>query len=263
MKQDVTLFADERLDEVNEHLRLIQKKNGLTFGTDAFLLAAYMRAEPRGVAVELGAGTGIISLLCATRQKFRSIHACEIQEPFAELCVRNAAVNGLSDRIIVHACDLRELSPAAIGREADTVFANPPYMRTDSGKRNEHDEKYIARHEVCGTVSDFCHAAARLLKHGGRFYCVWRPDRLCDLMRALEREGLEPKQMTFVHAHEKAEPSMVLVCAVKGGASSVRISPPLLLQHSAADKALSDTAALIYEHMSFEPLWKKDKTTGE
>ena len=39
---DTVLFEGERLDIVNENIRLIQKKNGLTFGTDAYLLAAFM-----------------------------------------------------------------------------------------------------------------------------------------------------------------------------------------------------------------------------
>ena len=61
-----TLAPDERLDEVNEQIRLIQKKQGLTFGTDAFLLAAFVRSSPRARAVDLGSGTGIIPLLlCA------------------------------------------------------------------------------------------------------------------------------------------------------------------------------------------------------
>ena len=60
------LLPDERLDEVNEQLRLIQKRQGLTFGTDAYLLAAFIRPQPRAKAIELGSGSGIISLLlCA------------------------------------------------------------------------------------------------------------------------------------------------------------------------------------------------------
>ena len=37
--------ADERLDRVNENITLIQKKDGLTFGTDAFLLAAFIKEQ--------------------------------------------------------------------------------------------------------------------------------------------------------------------------------------------------------------------------
>ena len=44
--KEFQLFEDERLDEVNEKITLIQKKDGLTFGTDAFLLAAFIKANP-------------------------------------------------------------------------------------------------------------------------------------------------------------------------------------------------------------------------
>ena len=69
--------ADERLDYVNEKITLIQKKNGLTFGTDAFLLASFIKSQRYANAAELGCGTGIISLLCAAREKLNKIYAFE------------------------------------------------------------------------------------------------------------------------------------------------------------------------------------------
>ncbi|MBQ9086330.1 MAG: methyltransferase [Clostridia bacterium] len=249
------LQEGERLDQVNEDIRLISKTRGLTFGTDAFLLASFVRPAPRGVAVELGTGTGIISLLCAARGRFARIHALEIQEDFATLAARNVILNGMTDRVLVRHCDLREVSSENFGGEAEAVFANPPYMRTDSGKRNDSEWKYIARHEVCGTVEDFCSCAWRLLKHGGKFYCVWRPDRLSELMASLTRNRLEPKQMVFVHGDPGAEPSMVLISATKGGAPGMRILPPLFLHDQAGDgggaRPLSERAARIYDTMNF------------
>ena len=254
MPNDI-IREDERIDEVNEKLRLIQKKDGLTFGTDAFLLAAYMKPQKSAVAVELGCGTGIISLLAVARERFAFIHAIEIQPEFAELTERNISMNALSDRISAKCRDVRDLSARDTDGEVDVVFSNPPYMRTDSGKRNEADMKYIARHEVCGDIGDFCAAARRLLKHGGKFYCVWRPDRLTELLAALKENRLEPKTMTFVHADKDTPPSMLLLCAKKGAAPSVNISAPLIL-HSAKDKCgtrpLSARAQKIYDTMSFD-----------
>ena len=249
------LQSGERIDQVNEQLSLIQKQDGLTFGTDAYLLAAFMRPQKRSRAVELGAGTGIISLLCATRARFAHIDALEVQEDFAEMAQRNVALNGLEERMTVRHADVRAIRAEELGGEVDVVFANPPYMRTDSGKRNASDRKNIARHEVCGGVEDFCHAACRLLKHGGKFYCVWRPDRLSDLMAALRAWSLEPKVMAFVHGDAETEPSMVLVSATKGGAAGLRILPPLLLHDTesrgAGKRPLSRRAQAIYDTMSF------------
>lgn len=247
----IELFEGERLDEVNENIKLIQKKDGLTFGTDAYLLASFMRGGAKLKAVELGTGTGIISLLCASRKRFAHIDAFEVQEDFATLAKRNVTLNGLEEKMTVYQDDVRNASANTLGYEADVVFTNPPYMRTDSGKRNLSDYKYIARHEVCGGIFDFCVAAGRLLKHGGKFYCVFRPDRLSDLMRAMQENRLEPKRMTFVHADKLSEPSMALIEAIKCGSAGMRVSAPIFLFED-GKRVPSEQANKIYEGMEIE-----------
>ncbi len=252
---DPQLLPDERLDDVNESLRLIQKKQGLTFGTDAFLLAAYVRPQRRAHAVDLGSGTGIVPLLLLAREKVARVTAIEIQDAFVDLIGRNASLNSFSDRLSAIRSDVREVFPEQLGGEVDLVVSNPPYMKCNAGKRNEHDEKYIARHEIFGNVGDFCQAAKRLLRYGGRFVSVWRPDRLTELLSALRDATLEPKRMTFVHADATAEPCTVLIEAVKGGAPSLHVSPPLFLyrprKEGEQSRILTDAAKEIYDTCNF------------
>ena len=245
------LLSDENLTQVNENINLIQKKQGLTFGTDAYLLAAFIKEQKNATAVELGGGTGIISLLCAAKGKLGKIYCVEIQPSFADIIGRNAKLNGLDNKVIPLCRDAREIKSADIGVEADVVFSNPPYMKADSGKRNASDEKYIARHEICGDINDFCASARRLLKHGGLFYCVWRPDRLTDLICALRENRLEPKEMTFVHANTRSAPSMVLVKSKKGASSSVIIGEPLFLNTDENADIQTEKAKKIYESCNF------------
>ena len=244
-----------KITEINDNLKLIQNENGLTFGSDAYLLSAFTVGGKNKVGADLGSGTGIIPLLLCAHEKAAKIYAVEIQESFCSLIEQNAELNGFSDRIISLSANVRDLKSANIGQELDFVVSNPPYMKVDSGKRNLHDEKFIARHEVCGDIGDFCACASRLLKHGGRFYCVWRPDRLVDLIASLRNNKLEPKIMTFVCATKDSEPSMVLVRSVKGGASGVAVTRNLILHSSREDAAksiLSPDAEAIYNTCSFE-----------
>ncbi len=216
---------DIRLDAINDNISLIQRKNGLTFGTDALLLAAYIDGAHEN-AIELGAGTGVISLFLLKRKKTQRITALEIQPDFAEIVEENARANGLAHVLNTVCCDLREYS---CDDKCSLVFSNPPYMRCDSGKRNEYDEKNIARHEVKGTIFDFCKCASRLLKFGGAFYAVYRPDRLADLITAMRECKIEPKRMTLVHAGACSPPSMLLIEGKYGAAPSMRVTPPLIL----------------------------------
>ena len=251
----------EIIHEVNEHIRLIQNTDGLTFGTDAYLLSAFVRPKKNAVAVDLGSGTGIIPLLCLARSKASYFTAVEIQPSFCDLIGRNAALNGVADQLSPLCADVREIKADTVGGEVDLVTANPPYMAPASGARNTTDEKYIARHEVCGTVADFCAAAGRLLKHGGRFCVVFRPERLADLFAGLRAAHLEPKRMTMVQATYAAIPSMVLVEAVKYAAPGMIVTPSLCLWEASADHperpaepmVQTPDTAYIYENCGFPP----------
>jgi tRNA1Val (adenine37-N6)-methyltransferase len=124
-------------------------------------------------------------------------------------------------------------------------------MKTDSGRANVTDAKNVARHEVFGGIGDFCEAAKRLLKYGGTFAVVYRPDRLCDLIAEMRRCSIEPKRMTFVHANAASEPSMVLIEGRLGGKCGLFTTPPLLIYKDGKNSEYSDDMKYIMEMGSF------------
>jgi tRNA1(Val) A37 N6-methylase TrmN6 len=243
----------ERRDRVNDSLTLIQNTDGLTFGTDALLLAGYISGKYKS-AIEIGGGTGIISMLLLTRGKAQRAVAVEVQEEFADLIKRNAELNGLSNRLTAVLSDIREYKNDA---ECDLVFTNPPYMKTTSGRANEMDKKNIARHEVFGDIGDFTRAAKRLLKFGGTFAAVYRPDRLTDLIFAMRDSGLEPKRMTFVHGDTESEAAMVLVEAKAGGKSGMILTRPLIIYSDKSHTEYSEDMKYIMENGSFPYYYKR------
>ncbi len=209
---------NETITEVNDGITLIQNSDGLTFGTDALMLAGFVRRMPHADAAEYGSGSGIISLLLAARGKLKHIDAVEAQEYYAELTKRNAELNSLDGKVTAIHGDIRELR-----KEYDVIFSNPPYMKTESGKRNLDDGKFAARHEVNGDILDFCRSAARNLKYGGLFYCVYRPDRAIDLIAAMRETKLEPKRIIYVCPDTEHRPCLMLAEGKLGGRSSCDI----------------------------------------
>lgn len=247
---------EERLDVINDRLSLIQKKNGLTFGTDAYILSAFARPYPNGKAADLGCGTGVISLLCASRNKYSRIYAVEIQEEFASLTARNFELNGLSDKLTVINKNVDSINQGDTCGELDAVLMNPPYMKNNSGKGNEHQSKNIARREVCGTIYDFCAAAGRLLKTGGGLYAVYRPERLIDLSDAMRKSNIEPKKIVFVYPDTKSEPSLVLVEGKKGASPSLTVTRPLVI-YKDGTREYTDDMSRIYEEFSLNHITQR------
>lgn len=247
------IYDNERVDSVNDSLSLIQKPDGLTFGTDALLLAGYVSGK-YNLGAELGGGSGIISMLLLTRNKLDTCTAYEIQDEYTDLILRNAEYNSLSDRLTAVCLDVRDL-PAS--EKCDIVFTNPPYMKSTSGKSNESDKKAIARHEVHGDIRDFAASAKRMLKFGGSFYAVYRPDRLTDIVAAMRESGIEPKRMTFVHADTESEASMVLIEGKRGGKSGMQLTKPLIIYKDKLHKEYRDEMNYIMENGSFPPEYKR------
>ena len=243
----------ERCDFVNDNLKLIQDTDGLTFGTDALLLAGYINGKyARGC--EFGSGSGIISMLLLTRDKLRSAVALEVQEDYACLTRRNAELNQLTDRLCTVHTDIRDYKPEA---EFDIIYTNPPYMKTDSGRRNTEQKKNIARHEVCGDINDFCRSARKMLKYGGIFAAVYRPDRLIALIYAMRSCDLEPKRVTLVYADTDSEPSMVLVEGKAGGKAGLVATKPLIIYADKEHKNYTDDMNYIMENGSFTSAFKR------
>lgn len=243
----------ERCDFVNDDLRLIQQTDGLTFGTDALLLAGYINGKYK-YGCEFGSGSGIISMLLLTRRKLDACVALEVQKEYADLTARNASLNGLDGRMSSVHADVREYVSDC---EFDIIYTNPPYMKTDSGKQNRLQKKNIARHEVCGDIRDFCEAARKMLKFGGCFAAVYRTDRLIDLISAMRESKLEPKRLTLVHADTESEPSMALIEGRAGGKAGLLVTRPLIIYKDKSHGEYSQDMKYIMENGSFPSDFKR------
>ena len=139
------------------------------------------------------------------------------EELAAALARQNLADNGLAGEILPG--DLRDRTLLA-GDRFHLVVSNPPYFRAGSGKSGGQ-----ARMDDTCSVTDLCQAAGRLVRTGGRFALVYRPERLAELFAALAAARLEPKRMQLLAYDRRKPPYAVLVEAVKDGGPGLEVLP--------------------------------------
>lgn len=227
---NVICGEDERIDDLQRNgYRIIQKKKGFCFGMDAVLLSGFAQVKEDEVAVDLGTGTGIIPILLEAKTNGKHFTGLEIQEEVAEMAGRSVRLNQLEDRVDIVRGDIKEASRLFGKASFDVVTSNPPYMNDNHGLKNPDLPKAIARHEVFCTLDDVCREASLLLKSGGRFYMVHRPHRLVEIITALKTYKLEPKRMKLVHPFADKEANMVLIEAVRGGKSMMKVEAPIIV----------------------------------
>ncbi|MEG1657907.1 MAG: methyltransferase [Oscillibacter sp.] len=200
-------------------------------GTDSFLLSAFPRLKPGDRVCDLGAGTGLLGLLLLQRQGDLRVEGIEIQPQAVALAEKTMAANGLTAQCAVRPGDLRQVRDLPATGRFDLVVCNPPYFLPGSGALSENPARQTARSEMGCTLEAVCAAAARLLRWGGGFCLVHKPERLTDLLCALRQAGMEPKRLRFVCKRSDAAPSLLLLEGRRGGKPGLHIAPPLLLQN--------------------------------
>ena len=137
--------------------------------------------------------------------------------------------HGWAERVTLRTGDLRENTALPAAGSMDYALSNPPYFPAGSGASAAGEARQAAREEVGCTLADVCAAAARVLRWGGRFALVHRPERLSDLFCTLRAHGLEPKRLRFVASSTENAPSLALVEARRGGKAGLSIEPMLFI----------------------------------
>lgn len=199
-------------------------------GTDTFLLSSLPRLRPGLRVCDLGSGTGLLGLLLLQRQGDLAVTGVELLPEAAALLERAAAENGLEGRLTACRGDLREIRSLLPAGQFDLVVCNPPYYVPGAGKLPQSQALRSARAETACTLADVCHAAGWLLRWGGSLCLVHKPERLADLLRALQAAALEPKRLRAVERRTGDAPSLVLLEARRGGRPGLAWEPPLVLE---------------------------------
>ena len=170
--------------------------------TDASLLGAYADVEEAKRILDIGAGTGLLSLFAAQRS-IANIDAVELDCLAAKQATQNFANSPWSDRLMLIEMDIRDY--AEQHREVyDCIITNPPFF-TDSTV-NPCQRSALARHNTYLPLSDLMQAINQLLSPDG---VVWillplvESEKIIQLASSL---SLYPKERMLVRNSNRHQP---------------------------------------------------------
>ena len=219
----------ERIDDLEfKNLKIIQDTNGFCFGIDSVLLSDYAKNIKKGSKViDLGTGTGIISILLCGKTELSKIVGVEIQKEVYQMAQKSIKLNHLENKFEIINQNITDLKDIYSRASFDVVVTNPPYKKENTGLKNEEEKKIISRHEVKATLEDFTQISSYLLKDKGEFYMVHRPERLVDIMSIMRQNKIEPKNIRFVCPNTQKAPNLVLIKGIKLGNPFLKVEKNL------------------------------------
>lgn len=194
------------------------------FTTDAVFLAHFPHLVHRARVLELGCGTGAISLLLAARGA-EKLTAVDCNPRITELLRRSVADNGLEEKFTVLDGDIRRYKEFLAPESVDLAVANPPYRV--GGNRRQIGT--AACHELTAELEDFFKAAAYAVRYRGRFALVQLPERFVEAVELARRYGLQPKKLQWVHSAVTKPAWIFLMEMTKGGSYGMEVLPPLVM----------------------------------
>ena len=152
-----------------KEFRIHQDKCSMKVCTDACLFGSLLpvstkNGEPIKQALDIGTGTGLLSLMYAQRNIHAAIDAVEIEENAYNQAKENFTQSRWSDRLTLFHNDIRSFVPR---KKYDLVIANPPFYENEllSNEKN----KNIAKHDEGLTLKDLMDSIKRHIAPHGTF----------------------------------------------------------------------------------------------
>ena len=192
------------------------------------VLADFVRLPKAAQVADLGSGGGVLGLLLCGRYSDCTVTGVELCQQAHQAALENIDRNGLG-RLRSVLGDLRKVRTILPGGAFSCAVSNPPYF--SGGLPSSGVAGSQARQESACTLSDVYQAASWLLRFGGDFFLVHRPERLADLMALGRQWNLEPKLLQLVRHKPASSASLVLLQCRKGAKPGLRLLPDLILFH--------------------------------
>lgn len=218
----------EQIEDLQCHgLKIIQDKSLYTFTSDSVILANFIKIKANESALEIGAGCGVISILLSKKTHCKKFVAFEMQNALSQLAVRNVELNNLQEKISIINDKIQNYKKYIKNEEFDVIYSNPPYMKSNKNFKNKLSAREIARHDSELSLIELCDVCEKLLKFGGRLYVIYSSERSVELISQLIKHNLQPKVIFFTD-NGRGEIQRVVIEAVKGGKSGVKVLPNLI-----------------------------------
>ncbi|MEX2595453.1 MAG: methyltransferase [Salibacteraceae bacterium] len=164
-------------------------------GTDACLLGCWVNISKVQSVLDIGTGSGVISLIIAQRCN-AVIEAIDIDKSSALQAKRNFEKSPWKERLVSHNQSLQQYEDKNQSR-FDLIICNPPFFRGSTPRSNLRS--HVARHETDLTFMNLLDAAKKLTSENGRLAFVlplnrWNENKeLANTLGWFERRKLEIK----------------------------------------------------------------------
>ena len=184
---------------------IFQDKTAMKVGTDGVLLGAWADCLGKDI-LDIGTGTGLISMMLAQRFPQSQIDAIEIDENAYYQAKENFENAPFHNRLSIYFTSLQAYET---DKKYDLIVSNPPFFTVND--LNEFDARKQARQEETLTFSDLLKKTALLLNKDGLASFIIPYDRMLEFCEIAAENALKVSKTTQIKGNETSPVKRVLL----------------------------------------------------
>jgi len=192
-----------------KQFKIVQEYSAMKVGTDGVLLGAWVDVSRAKSILDIGAGTGIISVMMAQRTgAATTITGIEIEKNAAAEATENARKSNWNNRIFIQHIPFQEFAEKC-SEQFDLIVSNPPFFA--NSQKSKNDSLAIARHNHLLPLSDLVKISAKLLAQNGKLAFILPVNQSREFIQKCSNEKLFVQRLTEVRPNNMKAPHRYLM----------------------------------------------------
>lgn len=179
---------------------------GMPVSTDGVLLGSWANIKNSSSIIDIGCGTGLLSLMCAQRELSSHIDAIELMPAASQVAQTNFLNSVWTERLHLFHQDILSYQ---VNKKYDAIICNPPYF--NNGEQSKKGERSIARHSNSLPFSDLLVQCKKLLTIQGRASFILPLFEGNQFIQIAKNDDFYLTKLTKVKTTEKKEVSRLLI----------------------------------------------------
>lgn len=173
-----------------------QEQSAMKVGTDGVLLGAWTKVENAKTILDIGSGTGLLSLMLAQKSNAK-ITAVEIDDKAFEEAKLNVSISPWSNQIELIHTDFEQFDTKS---KFDLIICNPPFFK---GK-TEHNSRSTARQNTFLPFDLLILKSANLLTEKGILSLIFPFEHQSEILKLAEEAQLYVNEIVHVKGNKDA-----------------------------------------------------------
>ncbi len=213
-----------------KQFKIVQANAAMKVCTDSCLFGALINVHGHTNVLDIGTGTGLLSLMLAQRNRKSQIDAVELDSNACIDAELNFSSSAFTSQLHLHNVSIQDFAKRS-KKQYDLVISNPPFY--ENSLLSPLEAKNIAHHTTQLSLDDLLLAIDSVLAPNGKTWIILPPVSFDKFLKLAIKKGLFCTELTDIH-HNAEKPCIRKIGVFEKTQSLIQVHKPISIRENKA-----------------------------